>query len=331
MTDRQLCEMYDRTEHKTSAIVRAMYQEQCTLADIVRRLKKLGYKPERSLRYTFGYSLPEQISETRLREFAARKKIPTAPGTERKRKKTGMISAYCNGCFYLSTDYGDKSCGYISIEQRRRGCPAGEGCIRRKVEGKNVKLNKIKILVRQAKRAILLTEHTEAGEFRRQWISTGSAAYVLKGLPPLNTDNLPTILGLDGAALSKMAISADTFPADIDTGDYDAREKALLQLPCTVGLNGRELWLYRTDFQVWALDAAELVPIMGKAPKVCIRHTAAGDMLTFAVFDGLFLEGILTRDWRSTLDAASAQGQDMWLNWMGLRKPSEEKPDADGV
>ena len=87
MTDRQLCEMYDRTEHKTSAIVRAMYQEKCTLADIVRRLKKLGYKPERSLRYTFGCSLPEQISKTRLREFAARKKIPTAPGTEQKCKK----------------------------------------------------------------------------------------------------------------------------------------------------------------------------------------------------------------------------------------------------
>ena len=139
-------------------------------------------------------------------------------------------------------------------------------------EGDNVKLNKIKSLVKQAKRAILLTEHTADGEFRRQWISTGSAAYVLRGLPPLTTDNLPTLLGLEGAALSKVAISADVFPKEIDASDYDAREKALLQLPCAVKLNGKELCIFRNDFQVWALDADELEPIYGKAPKACVRQ-----------------------------------------------------------
>ena len=127
MTDHELLVLYRNADHKCAAIVQAMYKEQCTLPKIVHRLQRLGMKPERSLLHTFGTSLPELIPEAAIWEYARNKRIGLDQGNGK-----GEISAWCEKCFYLIKDYGDKSCGYISIEHRRRGCPAGKGCTKRK-------------------------------------------------------------------------------------------------------------------------------------------------------------------------------------------------------
>lgn len=190
-----------------------------------------------------------------------------------------------------------------------------------------MKLNKIKHLCKKVGRCILYTEHTPDGVYRRQWIGTGNAIYLLEGMPPLTTENMPTLLGLEGTALGKTKISADALPETLCTGDYDAQEKALLSLPCIVTAGERSLMLFRTDFKVWALDTEELAPAYGKSPKVCLRWGENGAPY-FAVFEGLFLKGILFRDRGTALDDVSANGLAIWLNWLGANK-TETEDDAE--
>ena len=47
----------------------------------------------------------------------------------------------------------------------------------------------------------------------------------------------------------------------------------------------------------------------------------------FAVFNGLFLEAILFENRANLMDAASAVGLDMWLDWLGIkrRKQTDEE------
>lgn len=196
-----------------------------------------------------------------------------------------------------------------------------------------MKLNKIKRLVKAEGRCILYTEHTPEGVYRRQWIGTGSSLYLLEGMPQLTTENMPTLLGLEGAALEKVKISADALPEDIYTGDYIAEEAALLALPYVVSVGGRALELFRTGFQVWALDAEELAPAYGKNPKVSLRWREDGTPY-FAVVDGLFLKGILLKEHGSAMDKVSEDGLALWLNWLGANKPEEagtENDNADEV
>ena len=132
MTDQQLREKYNKTKCKTRAMLWAMYREKSSLAEVVQRLKKMGYRPELSLMRVFGTSRPELVPETAIREYARAHKIATAPEGQRRARK-GIINNYCRGCFYLSANTGDRSCDYLSIEHRRRGCPAGDGCDKRKL------------------------------------------------------------------------------------------------------------------------------------------------------------------------------------------------------
>ena len=191
-----------------------------------------------------------------------------------------------------------------------------------------MKLNKIKRLCKAEGRCILFTEHTPEGVYRRQWIGTGKAAYLLEGMPPLTTENIPTLLGLEGTALEKVKISADAWPEDIFTGDYDASEKGLLALPCSVHAGGYALELFRNDFQVFALDGEELAPAYGKNPKVSLRWREDGGHC-FTVFEGLFLKAVIFREYSAALDGVSADGLALWLNWLGAKKPEEAEDDAD--
>lgn len=44
-----------------------------------------------------------------------------------------MIDKYCNGCRYIDELMHDVPfCAYILYENKMRGCPAGEGCIKRR-------------------------------------------------------------------------------------------------------------------------------------------------------------------------------------------------------
>ena len=139
MTDEELLRSYDRTGVKCVSIVRSMYREGVTLPEIVDRLIRLGRQPLRSLATTFGTSRAELIPETMLRDYARRKRIavPKLPA-EPDQPKPGLVSAWCKGCMYFIRENGAPSCGYITIEKRRRGCPAGEGCTKKTLIRRNV-------------------------------------------------------------------------------------------------------------------------------------------------------------------------------------------------
>ena len=186
-----------------------------------------------------------------------------------------------------------------------------------------MKLNKIKALCKAAKRAILYNELGAGGELRRQWIGTGSGIYLLDGLPILGHANIPPLLGLEGNAVSKIKITQENLPPEINTEDYNTNEPALVALPCIVSVGGADLALFRGSYQVWALDEAELAPAQNVNCTVKMRWTPTGAPY-FPVFKGMFLEAILFRERSYMLDETSRNGLGIWLNWM---KPAEERDE----
>lgn len=58
------------------------------------------------------------------------------------KKKMSTVGPFCKGCLFLGCLHASggpaaKCCDYILIAQTRRGCPAGDGCTRKKlVNGK---------------------------------------------------------------------------------------------------------------------------------------------------------------------------------------------------
>lgn len=186
-----------------------------------------------------------------------------------------------------------------------------------------MKLNKIKALCKAAKRAILYNELGEGGELRRQWIGTGSGIYLLDGLPILGTANIPPLMGLEGNAVDKIKITQENLPMGISTEDYSADEPALNALPCIVSVGGTDLALFRSAYQVWALDAAELAPALNQYGTIKMRWMPDGK-LYFVVFRGMFIEAILFRERSDLLDDASRKGLGIWHNWL---KPAEERDE----
>ena len=186
-----------------------------------------------------------------------------------------------------------------------------------------MKLNKIKSLCKAAKRAILYNELGDGGELRRQWIGTGTAIYLLDGLPILGTANLPPILGLEGNAVNNVKITTEKMPEGIFTGDYDAEEPALIALPCIVAVGGMDLALFKSAYQVWALSEAELTPAMNPNFTVKMRWMPDGTPY-FCIFRGMFLEAILFTEQSMRLDDASQKGLGLWLDWMKKAEASDE-------
>lgn len=178
-----------------------------------------------------------------------------------------------------------------------------------------MKLNKIKSLCKAAGRVIIYNELGEDGKLKRQWIGTGNAMYILEGLPILGPGNIPTLLGLEGNALNKVKITQEKMPEEIFTGDYDAEEPALTVIPCTVSAGGRDLMLFRSAYQVWALDAAELSPAYAQAMTCKMRWTSEG-VPYFVIFRGMFLAAILFDEQSRMLDEASKNGLSLWMNWL---------------
>lgn len=44
---------------------------------------------------------------------------------------SGIVDVWCDGCRFVSKGGGTPTCEYMTMTGRRRGCPAGNGCIKR--------------------------------------------------------------------------------------------------------------------------------------------------------------------------------------------------------
>lgn len=128
MSDAELLRIYDRAYSKCYAIIRAMYSEDCQMADVVARLERLNRRPRLSLIRVFGRSDPAAIARTEIELYARKNDIRTRSA----RPPAGIVSAYCTRCIYLNRAWGTRVCDYLTITGERRGCPAGDGCTRRK-------------------------------------------------------------------------------------------------------------------------------------------------------------------------------------------------------
>ena len=132
MTDEELLASYTRATLKCNTIVKAYFAEG-SLQNVTERLRRMGRHPEMALLAAFGTCREELITEAMLREYAERKHISTGTRPQKaEAPAAGVVSDYCKGCQYRSKTYGD-TCEYITIERKRRGCPAGDGCTRRKL------------------------------------------------------------------------------------------------------------------------------------------------------------------------------------------------------
>ena len=124
MTDGELLRGYQRARCRAEFMVRAAEGKREKLEEIAGRLKRLGRMPDRTLYRAFGTTKAELIPEPVIRAYARKH------GIQIREQTAGVVSEYCRGCTYLSKAWGHMSCGYLSATGERRGCPAGDGCIR---------------------------------------------------------------------------------------------------------------------------------------------------------------------------------------------------------
>lgn len=127
MTDIELIRKYNQYNgNKVEFLAARVLMEGDSLERMFRVLQGHKLRPHFALRKVFGTTRPDKVSNDQLRDFARERGM-----LEPVRKPEHLVDAYCKGCMYLVNNYG-ASCEYINIEKRRRGCPAGEGCTRRK-------------------------------------------------------------------------------------------------------------------------------------------------------------------------------------------------------
>ena len=132
MTDLELLKSYDRSNGKCKAMLRASFREGCSLGDIVARLERMGRKPRQSLLRTFGTERVELIPASIIQDYCRKNEISTGMKKQKAQPPAGVTDEYCEGCLYITKDYGERMCNYFLLEHKRRGCPAGRGCKRRK-------------------------------------------------------------------------------------------------------------------------------------------------------------------------------------------------------
>ena len=129
MTDKQLLRLYQRSTIKSVAVIRAAEEEQTGIEEIVDRLEKLGKHIRQSMRRTFHVSAIQDITRADMNAYL---KHNGYKPLDTDQPQTGVVSDYCENCHYLNRD-GVKSCTYYTVTKQRRGCPAGDGCTKRKL------------------------------------------------------------------------------------------------------------------------------------------------------------------------------------------------------
>lgn len=159
-------------------------------------------------------------------------------------------------------------------------------------EETNTKINKIKALAVQRKRATLLDEVDKKSRVKRQWISVGTAMYPILGMPIISAENLPTLLQLSDSQTEAMKISEEPLTADLDMGDFRDGPEIVHEEGLSIILHGRETLIIRTQSGVLLLEAALLSPIWRSTMLMQVRRTAGG-IPYICAYDGLFLAGIL--------------------------------------
>lgn len=158
-----------------------------------------------------------------------------------------------------------------------------------------MKLNKIRKLCKTKEVCILYDEFGEEdGTMARQWLSDGVGMWPVSGLPELKESNLGTLLGLNEKQAEKWALREEELPGYLSgsLGDLESWETPLKESVLSVNAGGREfLPLWDKEGRVLWIDRARTEPCWSETAVLVRRETKDGPVA--AVFDGLFLAGIL--------------------------------------
>lgn len=167
-----------------------------------------------------------------------------------------------------------------------------------------MRLNKVKALCKERKTALLLNETSEDGELRRQWLSDGAAMWLITGMPTLGAENLPTLLGLEGKQVESMRISQKEFPVVYSTEDKLYADATLGETAISLIILGEEWLVMGGAGGAWLIPEKELRPIRTEQCSMALRRTEGGTPYA-AVFDGLFLAGIIITGQSTMLNGSS--------------------------
>lgn len=157
-----------------------------------------------------------------------------------------------------------------------------------------MKVKKIGTLCKARGRCYLITELTEEGEIKRQWISNGAAMWLVSGLPLLTESNLSTLFDYSPNVAEKIQIKAAELPQKIYDVTHDLRdgERLLQESSIRIRVDGDELMALTAGERVIWVRSEMLAPCWTKETQLVLRETGNGDDAV-AVCDGLFLVGIV--------------------------------------
>ena len=155
-----------------------------------------------------------------------------------------------------------------------------------------MKLTKIKTLCVAAGRAELIVEMTQEGELRRQWISNGEALWLLTGLPCLEPENLPILLGLTNKQAEKLSFGLQPFPAEYDSSDYAASDRVIRRAACSISALGQDLLLLNGSQGTLLIQSAHIAPVWTETTMIIERRTKGGRTY-IVLLDGLLVTGIV--------------------------------------
>ena len=167
-----------------------------------------------------------------------------------------------------------------------------------------MRMNRVKVLCKERKTVLLLNETSEDGELRRQWLSDGAAMWLITGLPTVSADNLPTLLGLESKQVESMKISQQGFPEAYSTEDKLYSDSAMEETAISLNLYGEEWLVMGGAGGAWLIPEKELRPIRTEQCSMALRRTESGAPYA-AVFDGLFLTGIIITGPSTMLNGSS--------------------------
>ena len=124
-----------------------------------------------------------------------------------------------------------------------------------------MKLKKVAALCAKLGTFRLFDEVGEDGEFIRQWLGDGRAAYPLSGLPVLDEENLCAMFDITEKKQKKCFFTRKPMPESLDVEDYARGERTIYDEWPTVEHNGYVVKPLSTNDDMLFIQTAYLSPL----------------------------------------------------------------------
>lgn len=156
-----------------------------------------------------------------------------------------------------------------------------------------MRMKAISKLCRRSKRAVLYNQADGSGEIVRQYIGDDASIYPLDGLPLLDTENIPVLLGIEKKDKEKWIIRQQMIPEGISLKDYEPGEIQLEYCGITIDC-GKKVTAMRAGQGVVWMDEAYLDPVEAENGMLMLFFRSTGSGSRYIVVKrGLELAGLV--------------------------------------